>query len=183
VGEKLAEILFGWQDGAEAGEIGAEAGDPHAFEPHHLLDSRQKFARPYAFPKVAEVDHQDDVVNAAEPRGDPRDFLDDGQFRLEAHIDVAHHIFGPGQRRAAQEHDRAGNAAVAQAMDILEPRLGDPNDAAAKHRARHLRHAAGALGHPEHLNAGRRAPLDHRPRIALDAAKIDGYRGPGHAFR
>ena len=45
----------------------------------------------------------------------------------------------------------ASNAAVAQAADILEARLGDADDAAAQHGARHLRHAAGALGDAEHL--------------------------------
>ena len=108
------------------------------------------------------------------------DLADDGKFRLQADVDRAHHLLDARDRRAAQQHDRRGNAAVAQAADVFEARFRQPDDAAAQHGARHLRHAAGALGDAEHLDAGVGAAPHHSARVALDAAEIDGDFRSGH---
>ena len=112
--------------------------------------------------------------------GDARQLADDGKLGLQADVDRAHDLLDARDRRAAQQHDRRGNAAVAQPADVLEAQLGDPDDAAAQHGARHLRHAAGPLGDAEHLDAGSRAAFDDRSGIALDAAEIDGDLRSGH---
>ena len=150
--------------------------------PTTSLHRRQKIVRPDAFAQIAEIDHQHDVVHAAQAFGDARQFADDGELGLQADVDRAHHLLDARDRRAAQQHDRRGNAAVAQPADVLETRLGDPADAAAQHGARHLRHAAGPLGDAEHLDAGRRAADDDRSGVALDTAEIDGDFGPDIFF-
>ena len=92
-------------------------------------------------------------MHAAQPLGDPRQFLDDGEFRLQADVDGAHHFLGPRQGRAAQQHDGGLNAAFAQPADIFKARFGDAHDTPAQHGARHLRHAAGSLGDTKNLDA------------------------------
>jgi hypothetical protein len=158
----------------EAAEIGADAGDAHAAERQYLLDRRDEVVRPDAFPEVAKIDHQHDVVDAAHALGDARYFADGGELGLQADVDSAHHLLDARHRRTAQQHDRGGDAAVAQPADVFEARFGDAGDAAAQHGTRHLRHAASALGDAEDLDAGQGAAVDDGARIALDAAKVDG---------
>ena len=66
--------------------------------------------------------------------------------------------------------------------DVFERGFGDVRDAAARHGARHLRHAAGALGDAEHLDARQRAALGDGAGVALDAAKVDGDLRSRHFF-
>ena len=132
--------------------------------------------------EIAEIDHQHDVVDAAHALGDARYLADGGELGLQADVDGAHHLLDARHRRAAQQHDRRIDAAVAQPADVFEARFGDAGNAAAQHGARHLRHAASALGDAEDLDAGQGAAVDDGARIALDAAKVDGDLRSGHDF-
>ena len=64
MGDQLAEVLLGRQDGAEAGEVGAEPTMRTPRSASTCLHRRQEVVRPDALAQIAEIDHQDDVVDA-----------------------------------------------------------------------------------------------------------------------
>src|SRR5204863_3788532 len=129
---------------------------------------------PDPFAQIAQIYHQDNVLDLRHASGDPRQLLDDREFGIEADIDGRNDFLDARQGRTAQQQDRAVDPACPEPTDILEPRLTDTDHAAAQHRARDLRHPASSLGDAEDLDAGFTASPDHSPRVALDAFEIDG---------
>src|SRR5262249_51540121 len=79
-----------------------------------------------------------------------------------------------------QEENGSVDAAFAQAADILETRFGNADDTAAQHGPGDLRHAASAFGYAEDADATGLAGRDHRARVTLDDAEVDGDRRSWH---
>ncbi len=123
--------------------------------------------------RIAEVDHQDDVVHPSEALGDTRDLADRGEFRLQADVDGAHHLLDTSERWLRSSMIGQSYAALVQAADVLEAGFGNAGDAAAQHGARHLWHAATAFGDAEDADAVLGATLHDGARIALQPSEID----------